>query len=147
VHKRRNVEDHLPESMKKQAGRTMTTAYRCGHFERAKRMLAALARQLDKKYPSAAASLREGLDETLTVLRFGLPSGLERTLATTNAIEFVNSRIRKKTHNVTKWNGGHDGPALGRCRPRRHVAGRSAVRGSSGPERSIEVDPGFRTTG
>jgi putative transposase len=106
VHKRRNVEDHLPESMKKQVGRTMTTAYRCGHFERAKRMLLALAQQLDKKYPSAAASLREGLDETLTVLRFALPSGLERTLATTNAIEFVNSRIRKKTHNVTKWNGG-----------------------------------------
>jgi len=106
VHKRRNVEDHLPESMKKQVGRTMTAAYRCGTFERAKRMLVALARQLDKKHPSAAASLREGLDETLTILHFGLPSGLERTLATTNAIEFVNSRIRNKTHNVTKWNGG-----------------------------------------
>lgn len=106
VHKRWNVEAHLPESMKKPVGRTMTTAYGCGHFERAKRMLLGLARQLDKKYPSAAASLREGLDETLTVLRFGLPTGLERTLATTNAIEFVNSRIRKKTHNVTKWNGG-----------------------------------------
>jgi transposase-like protein len=106
VHKRRNVEDHLPESMKKQVGRTMMTAYRCGHFERGKRMLLGLARQLDKKYPSAAASLREGLDETLTVLRFALPSGLERTLSTTNAIEFVNSRIRKKTHNVTKWNDG-----------------------------------------
>jgi putative transposase len=106
VHKRRNVEDHLPESMKKQAARTMTTAYRCGNFDRAKRMLNALARQLEKKYPSAAGSLREGLDETLTVLRFELPAGLERTLSTTNAIEFVNSRIRKKTHNVTKWNGG-----------------------------------------
>ncbi|HXN33287.1 MAG TPA: IS256 family transposase [Polyangiaceae bacterium] len=106
VHKRRNVEDHLPESMKKQAGRTMAAAYRCGHFERAKRMLNSLAKQLEKKYPSAAASLREGLDETLTVLRFALPHGLERTLSTTNAIEFVNSRIRKKTHNVTKWNGG-----------------------------------------
>jgi putative transposase len=106
VHKRCNVVDHLPESMKKRVGRTMSTAYRCGHFDRAKRMLVALARQLDKKHPSAAASLREGLDETLTILRFGLPSGLERTLATTNAIEFVNSRIRKKTSNVTKWNGG-----------------------------------------
>jgi putative transposase len=106
IHKRRNVEDHLPESMKKQVGRTMTTAYRCGSFERAKRMLNSLAKQLEKKHPSAAASLREGLDETLTVLRFELPNGLERTLATTNAIEFVNSRIRKKTHNVTKWNGG-----------------------------------------
>jgi putative transposase len=106
VHKQRNVEDPLPESMKKQVGRTMAAAYRCGHFERAKRMLNGLAMQLEKNYPSAAASLREGLDETLTVLRFTLPSGLERTLSTTNAIEFVNSRIRKKTHNVTKWNGG-----------------------------------------
>jgi putative transposase len=106
VHKRRNVEDHLPESMKKQAGRTMLTAYRCGNFERAKRMLNALARQLEKRYPSAAGSLREGLDETLTVMRFELPAGLERTLSTTNAIEFVNSRIRKKTQNVTKWKDG-----------------------------------------
>jgi transposase-like protein len=106
VHKRRNVEDHLPESMKKQVGRTMSAAYRCGNFERAKRMLNALARQLERKHPSAAASLREGLDETLTVMRFELPTGLQRVLSTTNAIEFVNSRIRKTTHNVTKWNGG-----------------------------------------
>ena len=106
VHKQRNVEDHLPESMKKQVGRAMAAAYRCGHLERAKRMLNGLAKQLERKYPSAAASLREGLDETLTVLRFTLPAGLERTLSTTNAIEFVNSRIRKKTHNVTQWNGG-----------------------------------------
>jgi len=106
VHKRRNVEDHLPESMKKQVGRTMSAAYRCGNFERAKRMLNALARQLERKHPSAAASLREGLDETLTVMRFGVPAGLERVLSTTNAIEFVNSRIRKTTHNVTKWTGG-----------------------------------------
>ncbi len=106
VHKRWNVEDHLPESLKKQVGRTMTTAYRCGNYERAKRMLQALARQLERKHPSAAASLREGLDETLTVMRFELPTWLERTLATTNMIEHVNSRIRKTTHNVTKWNGG-----------------------------------------
>ncbi len=106
VHKRRNVEDHLPESMKKNIGRAMSTAYRCGNFERAKRMLNALARQLEKKHPSAAASLREGLDETLTVMRFELPPWLERTLSTTNTIEFVNGRIRKTTHNVTKWNGG-----------------------------------------
>jgi putative transposase len=50
--------------------------------------------------------LREGLDETLTVLRFGLPEGLMRTLATTNPIEFLNSRIRKTTHNVTRWESG-----------------------------------------
>jgi putative transposase len=106
VHKRRNVEDHLPESMKKNVGRAMSTAYRCANYERAKRMLNALARQLEKRHPSAAASLREGLDETLTVMRFELPTWLERTLSTTNTIEFVNSRIRKTTHNVTKWESG-----------------------------------------
>jgi transposase-like protein len=106
VHKRWNVEGHLPESMKKQVGRAMTAAYRCGNVARAKRMLNGIARQLEKKYPSAAASLREGLDETLTVMSFELPHYLERTLSTTNTIEFVNGRIRKTTHNVTKWNGG-----------------------------------------
>jgi transposase-like protein len=106
VHKRRNVEDHLPEAMRDQVGRTMTTAYRCGDVERAKKMLRGLARQLERKHPSAAASLREGLDETLTVMQFKLPAYLERTLATTNPIEFVNGRIRKTTHNVTKWSSG-----------------------------------------
>ena len=106
VHKRRNVEDHLPESMKKNVGRAMSTAYRCGNVERAKRLLNALARQLEKDHPSAAASLREGLDETLTVMHFKLPPWLERTLSTTNTIEHVNSRIRATTHNVTKWSGG-----------------------------------------
>ena len=105
VHKRRNVEDHLPEDMRKNIGRTISTAYKCGDAARAKRMLEGLARQLERKHPSAAASLREGLDDTLTVLRFGLPHGLVRTLATTNPIEFLNSRIRKTTHNVTRWDG------------------------------------------
>jgi transposase-like protein len=106
VHKRRNVEDHLPEAMRKDIGRTISTAYRCADATRAKRMLEVLARQLERKHPAAAGSLREGLDETLTVLRFGLPQGLTRTLATTNPIEFLNSRIRKTTHNVTRWEGG-----------------------------------------
>src|SRR3984957_6310095 len=64
------------------------------------------ATQLERKDPAAAGSLREGLDETLTVLRFDLPDGLMRTLATTNPIEFLNSRIRKTTHNVTRWERG-----------------------------------------
>jgi putative transposase len=105
VHKRRNVEDHLPDDMRKNVGRTISTAYKCGDAARAKRMLEALARQLERKHPSAAASLREGLDETLTVLRFSLPHGLMRTLATTNPIEFLNSRIRRTTHNVARWDG------------------------------------------
>jgi transposase-like protein len=106
VHKRRNVEDHLPEDAKKNVGRAMAAAYGCSDPARARRMLEALARQLERKHPAAAASLREGLDETLTVLRFDLPDGLTRTLATTNPIEFLNGRIRKTTHNVTRWESG-----------------------------------------
>lgn len=106
VHKRRNLCDHLPEEMKKSVGQTISMAYKSTDAARAKRMLEALARQLDKKFPAAATSLREGLDETLTVMRMKLPAGLARTLATTNPIEFINGRIRKTTHNVAKWDSG-----------------------------------------
>ena len=106
VHKRRNVEDHLPEDMRRNAGRTISAAYQSGNAVRAKRMLEGLARQLERKHPSAAASLREGLDETLTVMRFDLQTPLARTLSTTNPIEFINGRIRKTTHNVARWDGG-----------------------------------------
>jgi putative transposase len=106
VHKKRNVEDHLPDAMRRNAGRTISAAYQSGNATRAKRMLEGLARQLERKHPSAAASLREGLDETLTVMRFDLPERLARTLSTTNPIEFLNGRIRKTTHNVAKWKGG-----------------------------------------
>ncbi len=106
VHKIRNVRDHLPEEMKTSVGRTISAAYGSADAARAKRMLEALARQLEKKHPAAAGSLREGLDETLTVMRMRLPAGLARTLSTTNPIEFINDRIRKTTHNVAKWEGG-----------------------------------------
>lgn len=106
VHKKRNAEDHLPEDMKRNAGRTISAAYQSGNATRAKRMLEGLACQLERKHPSAAASLREGLDETLTVMSFNLPEFLARTLSTTNPIEFLNGRIRKTTHNVAKWDGG-----------------------------------------
>ena len=106
VHKKRNVEDHLPDVMRRNAGRTISAAYQSGNAMRAKRMLEGLARQFERKHPSAAASLREGLDETLTVMRFDLPERLARTLSTTNPIEFLNGRIRKTTHNVAKWKGG-----------------------------------------
>ena len=106
VHKRRNVLDHLPEERRDAVGQAISTAYRCRDAARAKRMLEGLARQLERKHPAAAASLREGLDETLTIMRLDLPEHLARTLSTTNAIEFVNSRIRKTTHNVTRWEGG-----------------------------------------
>ena len=68
--------------------------------------LTALARELDKTHPGAAASLREGLAETLTVLRLGVPPTLARTLRSTNAIESMISICRTHSANVKRWRDG-----------------------------------------
>lgn len=106
VHKRRNVLDHLPDHMQKQVGATISAAYRAPNAARAEKILNGLARQLEREHPSAAASLREGLTETLTITRLGLLPALSRTLATTNPIEHINGRVRKTCSNVDRWNGG-----------------------------------------
>lgn len=106
VHKKRNVLEHLPERSRSATDTTITTAYKCRDPKRALDMLNKLARQLERRHPSAAASLREGVEETLTVLSFGLIDSLERTLVTTNPIENLNSVIRRIHHNVKRWQDG-----------------------------------------
>jgi putative transposase len=98
LHKIRNVRDRLPEKLRSVVTARMRRAYRAESALAAEAELTALAAELDKTHPGAAASLREGLDETLTVLRLGVPPTLARTLRSTqstNAIESVNSRIRR----------------------------------------------------
>ena len=85
----------------------MTTAYRMKDRGRALKLLNNLVRRLEHECPGAADSLREGLADTLTVLRFGLPEALERTLATTNPIENLNGLVRDRTKNVRRWESGH----------------------------------------
>lgn len=106
VHKKRNVLEHLPERMRPETGATISTAYACRDSKRALSMLTKLARQLERKHPSAAASLREGLEETLTVISLNLDVTLARTLATTNPIENLNSVLRRIHHNVKRWQDG-----------------------------------------
>jgi putative transposase len=106
VHKKRNVLERLPERQRAATGATIATAYHCRDPKRALDMLNKLARQLERKHPSAASSLREGLEETLTVLSFGLLDSLERTLVTTNPIENLNSVLRRIHHNVKRWQDG-----------------------------------------
>jgi transposase-like protein len=106
VHKKRNVLEQLPESMRRSVGSKITAAYRCGDADQARRVLHQLARQLDASHPGAAASLREGLDETLTVLPMELPRALERTLSTTNVIENLMGTARRVSRNVKRWRGG-----------------------------------------
>jgi len=104
VHKLRNVRDHLDESRRAYVARQMRDAYASTTASTAKRKLMQLASWLESNgEDSAAASLREGLDETLTVLNLGLPKTLARALSTTNAIENLNGSIRRVTRNVKRW--------------------------------------------
>ena len=104
VHKARNVRDHLPESRRAYVAKQMRDAYDSATAATAKKKLMQLASWLDANgEEGAAASLREGLDETLTVMRLNLPDALRRTFATTNPIENMNGSLRRVARNVKRW--------------------------------------------
>lgn len=106
IHKLRNVRDHLPEKMRGPVTKRMRAAYHADSALEAQALLEALARELDKTHPGAAGSLREGLAETLTVLRLDLPPTLARTLRSTNAIESMIGICREHAKNVKRWRDG-----------------------------------------
>jgi len=106
IHKLRNVRDHLPEKLRGPVGKRMRAAYHADSALEAEALLEALAKELDKTHPGAAGSLREGLAETLTVLRLDLPPTLARTLRSTNAIESMISICRDHSRNVKRWRDG-----------------------------------------
>lgn len=106
VHKTRNVEEQVPQAMRRHVRTAMNEAYRSGDAARAKRLLDNLGKRLKAEHPGAAASLAEGLDETLTVIELDLPRALERTLATTNPIDNVMGTCRRVTRNVKRWRNG-----------------------------------------
>lgn len=104
VHKARNVRDHLPESRRAYVAKQMRSAYDSATAATAKKKLMQLASWLEANgEDGAAASLREGLEETLTVMRLNLPASLRRTFATTNPIENMNGSLRRIARNVKRW--------------------------------------------
>ena len=105
-HKKRNVTDALPERLRGTVRSAMNQAYATRDTKRARRLLDSLARRLEHQHPGAAASLREGLEETLTVMRLGLPENLERVLSSTNLIENLFSRVREIGRRVKRWQSG-----------------------------------------
>jgi transposase-like protein len=105
-HKVRNVVGHLPDSMLPSVRATMRQAYKCQDWQKAMRMLQNLARSLKDRWPTAAASVLEGLEETLTVSKLKLPRTLERSLSTTNPLESVNRQLRRVGHRAARWRGG-----------------------------------------
>lgn len=105
-HKRRNVIEHLPQELHASVGRAMRDAWNGTNPETAKKQLQRLAASLQAKHPGAAASMREGLEETLTVQTLGITDALYRTLRTTNPIENLNGLIAHFTRNVKRWKDG-----------------------------------------
>lgn len=105
-HKKRNVTEQLPDYLKNEVRARMHAAYCAQNETAAHAQLLLLLQVLDKDHPGAAASLREGLEETLAVKRLGLPFSLERALSTTNIIENLMGSIRNATQRVQHWRNG-----------------------------------------
>ena len=104
IHKLRNLRSHLPKSRHAYVLRMMKDAYKSEKVDHARKLLRRLVTWNEQSgYDDAAGSLREGLEETLTVIKLGLPASLRSSLATTNAIENLNGSIRRVTRNVKRW--------------------------------------------
>ena len=106
VHKRRNVLDHLTEEQKPSVARKLNAAYAMEDHAAAKAALTQLLRELMDLNPSAARSLEEGMEETLTVHRLHIPPQLRRSLASTNVIESAFAIVERVCSNVKRWHGG-----------------------------------------
>ncbi len=107
LHKIRNLADKLPDHLASTVTKRMRQAYHAESAIVAEAQLEALAKELERTHPGAAASLREGLAETLTVLRLGVSPTLARTLRSTNSIESMISIARDHSTNVKNWQNGN----------------------------------------
>lgn len=106
VHKKRNVLSHLPDSEQANVGMAINRAYMEFKHGDALRQLNKIADDLDNRYPSASASMREGLEETLTLHSLGAPGLLRKTLSSTNAMESANSVAAGIVRRISKWQDG-----------------------------------------
>jgi len=105
-HKERNVLDHLPERERPAVKLRLRRAWALEDHARALDQLKTLARELDRSYPGAAGSLREGMEETLTLTRLGVTGNLKRTLESTNPCESMIEIVRHTQRNVKRWTSG-----------------------------------------
>jgi putative transposase len=105
AHKLRNVVDHLPKDQKDQVKSVLRAAWKM-EAKAGMARLKKLAQWLEREYPSAAASLLEGLEECFTINRLDIPPSLHRCLATTNLIESPHSGVRMRTRRVCRWRDG-----------------------------------------
>jgi transposase-like protein len=105
-HKERNVLDHLPERDRPPVKQRLRRAWARDDHDRALGELRLLAGELERSHPGAAASLREGMAETLTVTRLGVRGSLKQTLQSTNPCESMIEIVRRTSRNVKRWQSG-----------------------------------------
>ncbi len=106
IHKERNILGHLPDHMHQNVRSVLREAWSLRDAKVAKRRLERLASSLETKHPGAAASVKEGLDATLTLQRLGISGTLYKKLRSTNMIENLNSGIVTYSRNVKRWQSG-----------------------------------------
>jgi putative transposase len=103
VHKARNITERLPKSLHAAVRKTLRQAWELDDAAKAEQLVRNLARRLEKNWPGISATILEGLQEILCVVRLGLPQDLRRSLACTNIIENMNGTIRQVSRNVKRW--------------------------------------------
>jgi transposase-like protein len=103
VHKARNIVERLPKHLHASVRAALRQAWELDDADKAERLIRNLARRLEQVAPGVSASIREGLDEMLTVIRLGLPLSLRRSLACTNIIENMMGTVRRVCRNVKRW--------------------------------------------
>jgi putative transposase len=103
VHKARNITERLPKPLHAAVRKTLRQAWEQDDALKAERLVRNLARRLEKDWPGISATILEGMEEILCVVRLGLPQDLRRSLACTNIIENMNGTIRQVTRNVKRW--------------------------------------------
>ena len=103
IHKGRNILERLPKHLHASVRQTLRQAWELDDAEKAERLIRNLARRLEQMAPGVSASILEGIDELLTVIRLGLPIELRRSLACTNIIENMMGSIRRVCRNVKRW--------------------------------------------
>jgi len=105
-HKKRNIIDHAPEKLKDEVERRINEAYAEQDYEKARTSLNSLAKWADSINPDMGRSIREGMEETLTVIKLGVSPYLYKTVYSTNPIESLNSSLERFAHRVKKWGKG-----------------------------------------
>jgi transposase-like protein len=103
IHKARNILERLPKPLHASVRKALRQAWELDDADKAERLIRNLARRLEQQAPGVAASILEGLDDILTVIRLGLPAELRRSLACTNIIENMMGTVRRVCRNVKRW--------------------------------------------